>query len=98
MPRPRKRGGITWLYAGLEVGFTNVLDQAFSPATVDVLRREDVTHAGAGTYFNISKAKLSLEARYELGLDLQSHKAINRINNALDSDTRTISVLVGLYF
>ena len=45
-------GGITWLYAGLDVGFTNVLDQAFSPATVDVLRREDVTHAGAGTYFH----------------------------------------------
>ena len=45
-------GGITWLYAGLDVGFTNVLDEAVSPATVDVLRREDVTHAGAGTYFH----------------------------------------------
>lgn len=46
-------GGITWMYAGLEVGFTNVLDQAFDPSTtVDVLRRADVTHAGAGTYFH----------------------------------------------
>lgn len=46
-------GGITWMYAGLEVGFTNVLDEAFRPPdTVDVLRREDVTHAGAGTYFH----------------------------------------------
>jgi len=46
-------GGITWMYAGLDIGFTNILDQAFDPATtIDVLRREDVTHAGAGTYFH----------------------------------------------
>ena len=55
-------GGITWLYAGLDVGFCNVLDQAFSPATVDVLRREDVTHAGAGTYFH----QVYLKAQQEL--------------------------------
>ncbi|WP_051080630.1 porin family protein [Pontibacter roseus] len=54
--------------------------------------------AGAGTYFNVKKSKLSLEARYEMGLDVHSHKAINRINNALDSDTRTLSLLFGLYF
>ncbi|MBD1398884.1 PorT family protein [Pontibacter sp. JH31] len=54
--------------------------------------------AGAGTYFNIKNRKLSLEARYELGLDLHSHNVINRINKGLDSDTRTVSVLFGLYF
>lgn len=46
-------GGITWLYACLDIGFLCVLDEAFNPSTtVDVLRREDVTHAGAGTYFH----------------------------------------------
>jgi cyclohexanecarboxylate-CoA ligase len=56
-------GGITWLYAGLDVGFTNILDQAFNPATtVDVLRREDVTHAGAGTFFH----QVYLKAQQEL--------------------------------
>jgi cyclohexanecarboxylate-CoA ligase len=46
-------GGITWMYAGLALGFANILDQAFNPATtVDVLRREDVTQAGAGTFFH----------------------------------------------
>ncbi|MDX5480153.1 MAG: PorT family protein, partial [Hymenobacteraceae bacterium] len=54
--------------------------------------------AGAGTYFNIKKKKLSLEARYELGLDLHSHNAVNRINKGLDSDTKTVSLLFGLYF
>lgn len=45
-------GGITWLYAGLDIGFANILDEAFSPDTVDVLRRERVTEAGSGTYFH----------------------------------------------
>lgn len=54
--------------------------------------------AGTGTYFNLKNRKLSLEARYELGLDLHSHNAVNKISNSLDSDTRTISVLFGLYF
>ena len=46
-------GGITWMYAGLRLGFVNVLDQAFNPATtIPVMRREDVTQAGAGTYFH----------------------------------------------
>lgn len=54
--------------------------------------------AGAGTYFNLNKHRLSLEARYELGLDLHDQAAVNRITNALDSDTRTVSVLLGFYF
>ena len=45
-------GGITWMYAGLDIGFTNILDEAFSPDTVEVLRREGVTEAGSGTYFH----------------------------------------------
>jgi acyl-CoA synthetase (AMP-forming)/AMP-acid ligase II len=48
-------GGIIWMFAGLRVGFTNVLDEAFTPATtIDVLRREDVTIAGAGTPFHMA--------------------------------------------
>lgn len=54
--------------------------------------------AGAGTYLHLHKRKLSLEARYELGLDLHEHAAISKINNALDSDTRTVTVLLGFYF
>ncbi|MDX1512036.1 MAG: AMP-binding protein, partial [Nitriliruptorales bacterium] len=46
-------GGITWMYAGLRLGFVNILDQAFNPATtIPVMRRENVTQAGAGTYFH----------------------------------------------
>ncbi len=46
-------GGIIWLYSGLLVGFVNVIDQAFNPATtVDFLDGQAVTLAGAGTFFH----------------------------------------------
>jgi cyclohexanecarboxylate-CoA ligase len=48
-------GGIIWLYASLLVGFTNIVDETFDPAgTVDLLRRENVTLAGAGTPFHMA--------------------------------------------
>ncbi|PVY44234.1 outer membrane beta-barrel protein [Pontibacter virosus] len=53
---------------------------------------------GAGSYLHINKHRLSLEARYEFGLDLHEHNAVNKINNSLDSDTRTVSLLLGFYF
>jgi len=53
---------------------------------------------GAGTYINVNKRRLSVEARYELGLDLHDHAAVNKINQILDSDTRTLSLLLGFYF
>ncbi|MCP2042802.1 outer membrane beta-barrel protein [Pontibacter sp. HSC-36F09] len=53
---------------------------------------------GAGSYLHLNKHRLSLEARYELGLDLHEHRAVNKINTALDSDTRSVSLLLGFYF
>jgi len=48
-------GGITWLVSSLLVGFTNVLTEAFNPErTTELLRRERVTMAGAGTYFHLA--------------------------------------------
>jgi cyclohexanecarboxylate-CoA ligase len=45
-------GGV-YSYAALAYGLTFVLDQAFDPATtIDLLRREDITQAGAGTFFH----------------------------------------------
>jgi len=48
-------GGIIWLFSGLRVGMTNVLDEAFNPdTTIPLLQREDVTLAGAGTFFHMA--------------------------------------------
>ena len=45
-------GGV-YIYAALAYGLTFVLDQAFDPATtIDLLRREEITQAGAGTFFH----------------------------------------------
>ena len=45
-------GGV-YIYAALAYGLTFVLDAAFNPATtIDLLRRENITPAGAGTYFH----------------------------------------------
>jgi cyclohexanecarboxylate-CoA ligase len=45
-------GGV-YSYAALAYGLTFVLDQAFDPATtIDLLRREGITQAGAGTFFH----------------------------------------------
>ncbi|MBW3664175.1 MAG: AMP-binding protein [Actinobacteria bacterium] len=46
-------GGIIWLFSSLLVGFPNVIDQAFNPeTTIGFLDGQDVTLAGAGTYFH----------------------------------------------
>ena len=46
-------GGIVWLLASLESGCANILTEAFDPErTVEVLGREGVTLAGAGTFFH----------------------------------------------
>ncbi|GAA2410751.1 cyclohexanecarboxylate-CoA ligase [Actinomadura vinacea] len=46
-------GGIVWLFAGLLGGFAHILTEAFDPrGTAEVLRREGVTTAGAGTPFH----------------------------------------------
>jgi acyl-CoA synthetase (AMP-forming)/AMP-acid ligase II len=48
-------GGIIWLFAGLAVGLTNILDQAFDPVgTTELLNKEGVTLAGAGTPFHMA--------------------------------------------
>ncbi|MGH9231978.1 MAG: AMP-binding protein [Acidimicrobiales bacterium] len=45
-------GGV-YVYAALAYGLTFVLDEAFDPATtIDLLRRERITQAGAGTFFH----------------------------------------------
>lgn len=45
-------GGV-YIYAAMAYGLTFILDEAFDPSsTIDLLRREKVTQAGAGTYFH----------------------------------------------
>jgi cyclohexanecarboxylate-CoA ligase len=45
-------GGV-YIYAAVAGGLTFVLDEAFDPTTtIDLLRREDITQAGAGTFFH----------------------------------------------
>ncbi|HET6951187.1 MAG TPA: AMP-binding protein [Acidimicrobiales bacterium] len=45
-------GGV-YIYAAVAYGLTFVLDEAFDPATtLDLLRREDITQGGAGTFFH----------------------------------------------
>ena len=45
-------GGV-YLYSAMAYGMTFVLAEAFDPATtIDLLRREGVTQAGAGTFFH----------------------------------------------
>ena len=45
-------GGV-YTCASVAYGLTFVLDEAFDPATtIDLLRREDITQAGAGTFFH----------------------------------------------
>lgn len=52
---------------------------------------------GAGSYLNINKRRLSLEARYEHGLDLHKQDVMSKTGQSLDSGTKTVSVLLGLY-
>jgi cyclohexanecarboxylate-CoA ligase len=48
-------GGIGWLFAALMTGCRQILVEAFDPAsTIEVLRREGVTLAGAGTPFHMA--------------------------------------------
>ncbi|HEX6425840.1 MAG TPA: AMP-binding protein [Acidimicrobiales bacterium] len=45
-------GGV-YIYAAVAYGLTFVLDEAFDPATtIDLLRRENITQGGAGTFFH----------------------------------------------
>jgi acyl-CoA synthetase (AMP-forming)/AMP-acid ligase II len=55
-------GGV-YIYAALAYGLTFVLDAAFDPATtIDLLRRENITQGGAGTFFH----QVYLKAQQEL--------------------------------
>ncbi len=46
-------GGITWLFASLQTGCSNILMEGFHPEeTPEVLSREKVTLAGSGTVFH----------------------------------------------
>lgn len=45
-------GGIIWMVSGLLTGLCNIVDEVFGPPTIDLLRREGVTFAGAGTFFH----------------------------------------------
>jgi len=54
--------GSLYVYAALAYGLTFILDEAFDPATtIDLLRREDVTAAGAGTFFHQTYLKAQLD-------------------------------------
>jgi len=56
-------GGIIWLFAGLHVGLTNIVDEAFNPeTTIPLLQREGVTLAGSGTFFHLAYLKMQREA------------------------------------
>ena len=45
--------GSLYVYASMAYGLTFILDEAFDPnTTIDLLRRENVTRAGAGTFFH----------------------------------------------
>ncbi|MDO6390580.1 PorT family protein [Pontibacter sp. BT731] len=52
---------------------------------------------GAGAYLHISKRRLSLEARYEHGQDLHEQGIVSKTSQALTSNTRTVSILLGVY-
>jgi acyl-CoA synthetase (AMP-forming)/AMP-acid ligase II len=48
-------GGITWLFSSLMTGCANICLERFDPAeAVEVMAREDVTLAGAGTPFHLA--------------------------------------------
>ncbi len=56
-------GGIIWLFAGLQVGCLNILDEAFNPeTTIPLLQREGVTLAGSGTFFHMAYLKAQRDA------------------------------------
>ncbi|HEY3000273.1 MAG TPA: AMP-binding protein [Acidimicrobiales bacterium] len=61
-------GGV-YIYAAVAYGLTFVLDEAFDPATtIDLLRREEITQGGAGTFFHQTylKAQQALPAGEKL--------------------------------
>jgi acyl-CoA synthetase (AMP-forming)/AMP-acid ligase II len=48
-------GGIIWIFSGLLIGLTNIVDEAFNPeTTIPLLKREGVTLAGSGTFFHMA--------------------------------------------
>jgi cyclohexanecarboxylate-CoA ligase len=54
--------GAVYVYAALAYGLTFIADEAFDPAsTIDLLRREGVTQAGAGTFFHQTYLKAQQE-------------------------------------
>ncbi len=54
-------GGV-YIYAAVAYGLTFVLDEAFDPSTtIDLLRRENITQGGAGTFFHQTYLKLQQE-------------------------------------
>lgn len=56
-------GGIAWLFVSLQTGCSNILVEAFDPdQTPEVLSREGVTLAGAGTVFH--KAYLDYQRKH----------------------------------
>ena len=55
-------GGIIWLFSGLMVGCTNIVDEAFVPeTTIPLLQREGITLAGSGTFFHLAYLKTQRE-------------------------------------
>ncbi len=51
--------GALYVYTALAYGLTFIVDEAFDPSTtIDLLRREQVTLAGAGTFFHQTYLKL----------------------------------------
>ncbi len=66
-------GGIGWLFAQLMAGFSQVLVEAFVPATtIPVLERNRVTIAGAGTAFHLAYLAAQREADHPLFPDARA--------------------------
>lgn len=48
-------GGIIWVAAGLQLGYTQIIDEGFDPkTTTQLLAEQDVTVAGSGTFFHMA--------------------------------------------
>jgi cyclohexanecarboxylate-CoA ligase len=71
-PLTHVAGGV-YLYAAMAYGVLFIVDEAFDPATtIDLLRREGVTQAGAGTFFH----QTYLKAQHDLPGDERLFPAI----------------------
>ena len=66
-------GGIIWLFSGLQIGLTNIVDEGFVPdTTIPLLRQERVTLAGSGTFFHMAYLQAQRSMSEKLFPDLRA--------------------------